>query len=204
MCEGGISHVPLRVQGVELTVDLFIMPIHRADVVLGVQWLMSLGPISMNYTALSMEFSCNGQMVRLQGDVSSVPQQVALHCIRCLAETNGVASFFHLDLSLLELDSTSVSVSNVDDILSVLVPIIDKYAKVFEKPTGLPLVRDQDHRIPLLPGAQPINVKPYRYPYYQKTEIERLVKEMLQDGVIQPSCSPFSSLVLLVKKKDGT
>ena len=36
LCEGGISHVPLRVQGVEPTIDLFVLPIHGVDVVLGV------------------------------------------------------------------------------------------------------------------------------------------------------------------------
>lgn len=47
-------------------------------------------------------------------------------------------------------------------------------------------------------------MRPYRYPQYQKNEIERLVADMLQSQLIQPSTSPYSSPVLLVKKKDRT
>ena len=63
-------------------------------------------------------------------------------------------------------------------------------------------MRVQDHRIPLLSGAAPVNVRSYRYPNFQKYEIEKLVSEMLTDGIIRPGTSPFSSPVLLVKKKD--
>lgn len=85
--------------------------------------------------------------------------------------------------------------------LSVL---LDSYDDVFQKPAGLPPSRAQDHSIHLTPRAQLVNVKPYRYPYFQKRIMEQLVTDMLKEGIIQPSTNPFSSLVLLVRKKDGT
>ena len=46
-------------------------------------------------------------------------------------------------------------------------------------------------------------MRPYRYAPVLKDEIERQVNDMLNNGLIQPSASPFSSSVLLVKKKDN-
>ena len=46
-------------------------------------------------------------------------------------------------------------------------------------------------------------MRPCRYPHHQKLEIKSLVRDMLSAIIIQPSMSPFSILVLLVKKKDG-
>lgn len=82
--------------------------------------------------------------------------------------------------------------------------LIQCFPSVFEIPKGMPPARDCDHQIPLLPGARPVQMRPYRYAPALKTEIEEQVTEMLQSGIIQPSKSAFSSSVILVKKKDNT
>jgi hypothetical protein len=56
----------------------------------------------------------------------------------------------------------------------------------------------------LLPDTTQVNSRPYRYSPLQKDEIEKQVQTMLESGLIAKSVSPFASLVLLVKKKDGT
>lgn len=72
------------------------------------------------------------------------------------------------------------------------------------KPKVLPLNRPCDHKIPTQSGHNLLLIKPYRYPYFQKAEIERLVSKMLATGIIRHSNSPYSSLVILMKKQDGS
>jgi hypothetical protein len=81
---------------------------------------------------------------------------------------------------------------------------LNEYDYLFATPTSLPLPRDANHSIPLITGAQPVKIRLYKYNPIQKDEINKQLKEMLKNGVITPSSSPFASSVLLVKKKDGT
>ena len=62
--------------------------------------------------------------------------------------------------------------------------VLDKYSKVFDTPKFLPPTWDHDHPINLIPGSVPPNMRPYKYPYAQKSEIERMVAEMLEVGII--------------------
>jgi hypothetical protein len=82
--------------------------------------------------------------------------------------------------------------------------MLQNYEEIFKEPQGLPPNRQRNHRIVLQAGSSPVNVRPYRYPHYQKNEIESIVTSLLQSGVIRPSMSPYSSPVVLVKKHDGS
>ena len=53
-------------------------------------------------------------------------------------------------------------------------------------------------------GAMPIRQPPRKIPLAKKDEAEGAVQEMQRQGVIEPSRSPWSSPLVLVRKRDGT
>ena len=71
-------------------------------------------------------------------------------------------------------------------------------------PRGLPPPRAHDHRIPLTDEFQTVKIRPYRYPSIQKNEIEKMIREMKEVGIIRDSTSSFASPIVLVKKTDGS
>ncbi|KAL0366301.1 UNVERIFIED_CONTAM: Retrovirus-related Pol polyprotein from transposon [Sesamum radiatum] len=115
-CSGVCHDVPISMQSHHFTVSLYVIPIYGADIVLGVQWLGSLGPFLSNFSVPSMQFYHNNALVTLSGSLSSTPHIASFSQLRCLFTTD----------------------------------------------------------------------------------------DMLRDGIIRPNTSPFSSLVLLIKKRDGS
>ena len=79
------------------------------------------------------------------------------------------------DQLLLQLEQSEPVLSSEHDVVSVPAPIsqlIDEFSDLFHPPTSLPPSRACNHEIPLLPGAQPVFIRPYRYPPKLKDEIE--------------------------------
>ncbi len=60
------------------------------------------------------------------------------------------------------------------------------------------------HHIALQPGGQPSYVPSYRLPHSQRQVVQQKVDELLQEGIIQESHSPWNSPLFLVLKKDGS
>ncbi|XP_027351311.1 uncharacterized protein LOC113862423 [Abrus precatorius] len=204
-CHHFCPAVPVWIQGHSFDVDLHVLPISGADVVLGIQWLKLLGPIVTDYSNMTMRFIKKGRMIELKADASSRLQDISAHQLKRIFQTNSGAAYFHIQIlpssTTLNTTPTVTPPSHHNPLISSL---ILQYQSLFHPPTTLPPPRPTDHHIHLLPNASPVNVRPYRYPHFQKCEIEKQIDEMLQAGLIQPSHSPFSSPVLLVKKKDGS
>ncbi len=59
------------------------------------------------------------------------------------------------------------------------------------------------HHIALRPGAQPSYVPSYRLPHSQRQVVQQKVDELLKEGVVQESQSPWNSPLSLIPKKDG-
>ncbi|KAL9414537.1 hypothetical protein AB3S75_042912 [Citrus x aurantiifolia] len=147
-----------------------------------------------------MEFSVGDRKFVLKGDTPGPTKMVSPKHIQRELQHLSQALAAHIFSIQVEGEEAKAVNREPEDLQQML----HHYRKVFDEPTGLPPQREHDHKIPLEPGSMPPNIRPYRYPYVRKSEIEKLVQEMLENGTIRKSVSPFSSPVLLVKKKDGT
>lgn len=80
--------------------------------------------------------------------------------------------------------------------------ICSKYSDIFHLPGDkLTTTKTYEHNIYVKPNTTPIYTKPYRLPISQKPEINRQIKQMLQDDIIEEAHSEWSSPILLVPKR---
>ncbi|XP_035551124.1 uncharacterized protein LOC118349695 [Juglans regia] len=165
------------------------------DIVLGVQWLETLGPITWDFSKFLMTFVCEGKTIEFKGLKlnSSVVEDGQKLLKATLAKGKGI---------FLQIVCEGAVKGNYELVEGQFSELLEEFKTIFDEPQGLPPPRTHDHQIVLKEGTQPITNRPYRYPYYQKTEIEKIVAELLKSRVIRPSSSPFSSLILLVCKAD--
>lgn len=66
-CEKTCVDLKWKMQGQEFQDDVLVMPLNGCQMVLGIQWLILLGPIIWNFKQLSMEFTVGNKKVVLRG-----------------------------------------------------------------------------------------------------------------------------------------
>ncbi|KAL5720791.1 hypothetical protein ACHQM5_013426 [Ranunculus cassubicifolius] len=197
-CEAICQNFQFELEGVTFTSDVRLLPLGGCDLVLGVQWLKTIEPVMMDFSKLQLQFQWKGKPVCLKG--CSVPSPISFMSMSALQKYS--KHNVHAVMGLLY--SVSDTVPQQLPLPQCISDLLEKYADIFAEPHSLPPTRSQDHSICLKEGSTPPHCKPYRYPQVQKNEIELQIRQMLQAGIIQPSRSPFTSPVILIKKKDQT
>ncbi len=92
-----------------------------------------------------------------------------------------------------------------NELKSTLLQVLEKHRGAIALP-GEPLgtTHCAEHHIKLKPGSNPVYINEYKLPHSQRQLVEELIKDMLDQGVIQESNFPWNSPLFLVLKKDGT
>ena len=166
-CIGYCSKVPLTLPTNTLAIPFYLLPIQGAYVVLGVQWLQTLGPFVSDYTVPSMQFKHNGNLITLHGSNSSLPTPATFHQFTRQLHNNAIATCHSITLlqqqtSHIPTDPTTVTkeIPNFSQLPPNLATVLHQYLHVFYTPTALPPNRANDHHIHLSPNYNPINIKP--------------------------------------------
>ena len=79
--------------------------------------------------------------------------------------------------------------------------LLQTYADIFSNTPGE--TDTAEHQI-ILADSNPVRGKTYPVPYSLREEVKAELSEMVRLGIVEPSNSPYSSPLLMVKKKDGT
>lgn len=161
-----------QLQQATFVADVIVLPLGCYDLILGIQWLKSLGPILWDFEKLQMEFTTQERKFVLRGAKSptiklvnnkSYAQAVQQGAQMCFLTLEGTVPRFMLpSCNLLLTDEASTHSVEIQNLLAA-------YEDIFKEPEHLPPHRPGfDHRIPLKEGTETFNLRPYRYSAIQK------------------------------------
>ncbi|KAF7821313.1 Retrotransposable element Tf2 [Senna tora] len=177
--EGKCRGVEIELQGLQVQENFYLFKLGDVDMILGMEWLESLGEVRVNWKQLTMKIKVDDGTVCLVGDPALAKSLVSMkNLIRSVRK--GGNGF------LLELNEISIQAKPEVEIDERIQKVLREYTEVCTPGEGLPPHRSRDHAILIKTGEQPPNIRPYRYPHSQKAEIEKLVQEMLTAGIYKP------------------
>lgn len=97
-CSNYCPNVPVYFSSTKFLTDLYILPISGTDVVLGIQWLKTLGPIVTDYASLIMQLNWNGSPVHLKGIQDPNISEISSNQLKRMHATNAISEYYHLQV----------------------------------------------------------------------------------------------------------
>ena len=207
----------LKIGNTVITKSLYLLPVPQFDAIVGMPFFkeneidlagLETGIIEINGSKILMT---EGDM---DMDMEESPESVEIPTIGMISRKTLKKELRHDQIEELYLatireanDDTEISTSatpaqNIGDAPDW---IQKEYRTVLreELPPHMPPTRSVDHQIPLKPDMPPPFKGIFRLSQLELQELKRQLDQLLKDGKIRPSTSPYGAPVLFVKKKDG-
>ncbi|GJW98847.1 putative reverse transcriptase domain-containing protein [Tanacetum coccineum] len=200
MADGNLVGTNTVIQGCTLIllnqpfkIDLMPIKLGSFDVVIGMDWL-SKYHARIICDEKVVHIPIDGETLIIRGDQS----KTRLSLISCIKTERYISRGYQVFIAqVMEKKSDE---KRLEDI-----PVVREFLEVFpEDLPGLPLVRQVEFQIDLIPGAAPVARAPYRLAPSEMQELSNQLQELADRGFIRPSTSPWGAPVLFVKKKDGS
>jgi hypothetical protein len=154
------------------------------DIVLGCDWMKQFSPVSFHFLKQEFHLTASDGTAIILPTCSPSDDSISIEAPQLCKLLEKGATGYIIQLCSLELSDSDNS--QLNDEIEVL---LQQFGDVFAEPTDLPPSRACDHRIPLVNGATPPQVRPYHIPHKQKDELERQIKQLLASKMIRPSHS---------------
>ncbi|KAF7826330.1 Retrotransposable element Tf2 [Senna tora] len=173
--QGCCKGLEIEMQGLRVCENFYLFNLGDVDMILGVEWLESLGEVRVNWKQLTMKIKAETGVVCLARDPALARSLVSMKNLMRSVRKGGQGL-------LLELNELALQEEKEQEVDVRIKKVIDDNVEVCNPIEGLPPHRSRDYAIIIKEGEQPPNLRPYHYPHSQKAEIEKLVKEMLTAG----------------------
>ena len=164
------------IEGHEFPADLIALDIRDFDVVLGMDWL-SCHRATLDCYKKEVKFHRPGKLeVKFKG----IRRELSSSLISALAAQKMLRKGCHAYLAyVVETENEGILVDEI--------PVVREFP---DDIAGLPLDREVEFTIDLIPGTEPISIPPYRMAPAELRELKTQLEELLSKGFIRSSISP--------------
>ena len=179
-CKGYISKIKFRMNKYSDTLrDVDVLPeLEGCDMILGKPWLTDVNPV-IDWKANTVKVSHHGHVHVLHSwQPPSVQQEDDVHLLSYLQLKRAVRKGDPLFLALLRPASAANGIEEASDLDKTPIPaqaqsLLKEFADVFQTPPpGLPPKHAVDHKIELVPGAEPPSRPTYKMSYKELDELK--------------------------------
>ena len=141
------------------------------DAILGMDWLEEHSPMTVDWKAKHIAIPSDQGPISLKGHDAKSTECLLINNLQLQGLCNNYAVAY-----IVQLHAIPSNGEPNDATPECIKEILAEFEDVFGEPSELPPRRACDHKIPLIPVAQPFNIRPYRHKPEHKDEIERQVE----------------------------